>query len=94
LWFQNKHGNQHGRWKGSGEGAEMGLGGEDDDKAQGKGGEDHGAQQVDQTDEVCTKWSLRTWSCFVFFKLCAIPHSLLNGSLVLLPLISFESEFS
>ncbi|CAK9880075.1 unnamed protein product [Sphagnum jensenii] len=47
----NKHGNQHVRWKGSGEGAEMGLGGEDDDKAQGKGGEDHGAQQVDQTDE-------------------------------------------
>lgn len=36
----------------------MGLGGEDDDKAQGKGGEDHGAQQVDQSDEVCTKWSL------------------------------------
>jgi hypothetical protein len=36
----------------------MGLGGEDDDKAQGKGGEDHGAQQVDQTDEVCTKCSL------------------------------------
>ncbi|CAM6059058.1 unnamed protein product [Sphagnum tenellum] len=47
----NKHGNQHVRWKGSGEGAEMGLGGEDDDKAQGKGGEDHGAQQVDQSDE-------------------------------------------
>jgi hypothetical protein len=31
---------------------------------------------------------------FFFFKLCAIPHSLLNGSLVLLPLISFESKFS
>lgn len=72
----------------------MGLGGEDDDKAQGKGGEDHGAQQVDQSDEVCTKWSLQSWSHFVFFKLCAIPHSLLNGSLVLLPLISFESKFS
>jgi hypothetical protein len=46
----------------------MGLGGEDDDKAQGKGGEDHGAQQVDQSDEVCTKCSLRTWSCFFFFS--------------------------
>jgi hypothetical protein len=30
----------------------------------------------------------------LFFSNSAILHSLLNGSLVLLPLISFESKFS
>ncbi|CAK9274729.1 unnamed protein product [Sphagnum jensenii] len=47
----SKHGYQQARWKVSGEAAEIGLGGEDDDGVMERGGEDHAAQHVDHTDE-------------------------------------------
>ncbi len=55
LQFQSKHGYQQARWKVSGEAAEIGLGGEDDDGAMERGGEDHVA--------------LRS-CCVVFIYLC------------------------
>lgn len=57
LQFQSKHGYQQARWKVSGETAEIGLGGEDDDGVMERGGEDHAAQHVDHTDEVYIKCS-------------------------------------
>ncbi|CAM6075661.1 unnamed protein product [Sphagnum tenellum] len=47
----SKHGYQQARWKVSGEAAETGLGGEDDDGVTERAGEDHAAQHVDHTDE-------------------------------------------